>query len=104
MDEVKKMDKDEKKEYKETLKEAQESMQETLDKMKEEKVKMSVKVTKVSKVKGSKLLKEVTADVSVKQDGEKETQTMKFITMKKGLKNYIVSADFLTALMLSSSF
>lgn len=104
MDEIKDMDKDEKKEYKENLKEAQESMQEALDEMKDEKVKMSVKVTKVSDVKGSKMLKEVTADVSVKEDGDTETKTMKFITMKKGLKNYIVSGDLLSAAMLSASF
>lgn len=100
MDDIKDMDKDEKKEYKEKLKKVQEDFQELLDKMKDKDLKVSVKVTKVVEIKGSKLLKEVIADVSFKKDGYTETSTMRFITMKKGLKNYIVSEELTEGLSL----
>jgi len=97
--EYKDMNRDEKKEYKEDLKEVKESLQDALDELKDEKVKVKVKVTKVSKVKGSKLLKKVTADVTTKQDGDQTTSTMTFYTVKKGLKNYVVYADLLSSLL-----
>lgn len=98
--EYKDMDRDEKKEYKEDLKEVKESLQDVLDELKDEKVKIKVKVTKVSKVKGSKLLKKVTADVTIKQDGDQTTSTVTFYTVKKGLKNYVVYADYLLSSLL----
>lgn len=97
--EYKDMDSDEKKDYKEELKKVKESLQDNLDDLKEEKVKIKAKVTKVSKVKGSKLLKKVTADVTVKKDGDQETKTVTFYTVKKGLKNYVVYADLLSSLI-----
>lgn len=95
MDKIKDMDKDAKKAYDEQKDELVDDLQEGLDKIKSEKVKYSVKNIKTEKVDDCKKLTKVTCDITVKADGEEETmEDVEFYTMKKGLKNYLVSSGF----------
>ncbi len=93
MDQVKDFDKDQKSEYKKLKKDAEESLQDSLDTFKDKKIKYSVKDIKTEKVDENKKLTKVTAKLTVKYDGEEQTKEVTFYTMKKGLKNYIVSSS-----------
>ncbi len=94
MDKVKDMDKEEKEAYKELKEQAVDTLQDTLDDFKESKVKISVKKVKTEKVDDCKNITKVIATLEAKLDGEKSEKDFTFYTMKKGLKNYVVYADF----------
>lgn len=94
MDQVKDMDKDQKEAYKEAKEEAVDKLQDTLDNFKESKAKISVKKVKTEKVDDCKKITKVIATLELKMDGEKDERDFTFYTMKKGLKNYVVYAEF----------
>lgn len=90
---IKDYDKDEKKEYEEAKEELEDTLQDSLDELKDNKIKMSIKDIETKKVKEYKKITKVTAELTVKYDGEEKTSEVVFYTIKKGLKNYIISAD-----------
>lgn len=94
MDKVKDMDKDQKEAYKEAKEDAIDKLQDTLDDFKDSKAKISVKKVKTEKVDDCKKITKVTATLELKMDGEKDERDFTFYTMKKGLKNYVIYADF----------
>lgn len=94
MDQVKDMDKDQKEDYKELKEKATDQLQDTLDEFKESKAKISVKKVKTEKIDDCKKLTKVVATLELKMDGEKDERDFTFYTMKKGLKNYVVYAEF----------
>ena len=93
MNKLKEMDKEEKKLYEDAKEEAVNDMQNRLETMKEYNVKYSVKDIKTEKVDNCKALTKVTGKLIVKMDNQEKEQEFTFYTMKKGLKNYIVSTS-----------
>lgn len=94
MDKVKDMDKDEKEAYEELKEAAVDKLQDTLDDFKDSKAKISVKKVKTEKVDDCKNITKVITTLELKLDGEKDERDFTFYTMKKGLKHYVVYADF----------
>lgn len=90
--EIKDLDKDQKEQYKEAKDTAKETMQATLDMFKEAKIKYSVSNIKTEKVDGSKKLTKVTCTIKAKAEDEEIERDVTFYTVKKGLKNYLVSS------------
>lgn len=95
MEQIKDMDDDEKKAYDKVKERMEDSFEDVADSMKDEDVKLKVKSVKVEKIDGSKKLQKVKAKIEMKADGEKDTQTITFYTMKKGAKNYIVYSEMM---------
>lgn len=89
---VKELDKDQKKQYDEIKDTTKETIQASLDLLKEAKMKYSVSNIKTEKVDGSKKLTKVTCTIKVKYEGEEVERDVTFYTIKKGLKNYLVSS------------
>lgn len=89
---VKELDKDQKKQYDELKDTTKETIQASLDLLKEEKMKYSVSNIKTEKVDGSKKLTKVTCTIKVKYNDEEVERDVTFYTVKKGLKNYLVSS------------
>lgn len=90
--EIKDLDKDQKEQYEELKDAAKEAMQASLDMLKEAKIKYSVSNIKTEKVDGSKKLTKVTCTIKAKYEGEEMESDVTFYTVKKGLKNYLVSS------------
>ncbi len=89
---VKELDKDEKKQYEEIKDTTKETIQAGLDIIKEAKIKYSVSNIKTEKVDGSKKLTKVTCTIKAKNGDEELERDATFYTVKKGLKNYLVSS------------
>lgn len=89
---VKELDKDQKKQYDEIKDTTKETIQASLDLLKEAKMKYSVSNIKTEKVDGSKKLTKVTCTIKVKYNDEEIERDVTFYTVKKGLKNYLVSS------------
>lgn len=89
---VKELDKDQKKQYDEIKDTTKETLQASLDLLKEAKMKYSVSNIKTEKVDGSKKLTKVTCTIKVKYNDEEVERDVTFYTVKKGLKNYLVSS------------
>lgn len=87
---VKDLDKDQKKQYNEAKDEAKEAIQSGLDLLKE--AKFTVSNIKTEKVEGSKKLTKVTCTLKAKYGDEEMERDVTFYTVKKGLKNYLVSS------------
>lgn len=91
----KELSKDEKQEKKDLKEQAIDKLQTRLEKLKDKGYKYSIKSVKTYSVKDCKKLTKVVVSLEVKdEDGEKDTDSYTFYTMKKGLKNYIVSSAF----------
>lgn len=91
--EVKDLDKDQKKQYEEAKDAAKETIQASLDMLKESKIKYSVSNIKTEKVDGSKKLTKVTCTIKMKNEDNEMERDVTFYTVKKGLKNYLVSTS-----------
>lgn len=87
---VKDLDKDQKNQYNEAKDEAKEAIQSGLDLLKD--AKFTVSNIKTEKVEGSKKLTKVTCTLKAKYEDEEMERDVTFYTVKKGLKNYLVSS------------
>lgn len=93
MKSLKELDKDQKKDYEKVKDGTKDTIQASLDILKNAKVKYSVSNIKTEKVSESKKLTKVTCTIKITHEDEEMEREVTFYTMKKGLKQYIVSSS-----------
>lgn len=91
---LKNMSKEKKSKYSEAKEKITENLQKSLDQSKEQKINYTIENIRTEKVEECKKLTKVICDLKISIDGNESLVTdVKFYTIKKGLKHYIVSAD-----------
>lgn len=103
-DAKKDLEKDEKKEYDDSMEESTEKVASNIVKTFDSDYKYKVKEIKTKSVKDAKGVTKVTVKVQVENDdGDKETSTLTFYTLRKGLKDYIISTNSIFGLVNSNN-